>query len=34
MGYEDDHYLEEVAEEILESKTGVSVDFTPSSPEE
>ena len=33
MGVEDDHFLEELVEEIIEYQTGVDIDLTPVSPE-
>lgn len=32
--YEDDNFLEEVLEEVIEAKTGLDIDLTPYSPEE
>lgn len=33
LGLQDDNFGEELAEEIIEMKTGLDVDLTPSSPE-
>lgn len=33
FGIEDDNWIEETGEMILEAKTGIHADFTPSSPE-
>ena len=32
--YEDDNFLEEALEEVIEAKTGLEIDLTPYSPEE
>lgn len=34
LGIEDDNIIEESAEEVLKKNTGLSLDFTPGSPEE
>lgn len=33
MGVQDDNFVEEVAEALLENKTGIDVDFTPETEE-
>lgn len=33
LGLQDDNVAEELAEELIESKTGVDIDLTPASPE-
>lgn len=33
FGLSDDNFIEETGEFLLESRTGISADFTPSSPE-
>lgn len=33
LGIEDDNLAEEIAEEVIEAKTGADIDLTPSSPE-
>lgn len=33
FGLSDDNWIEETGEAILEAKTGIKTDFTPSSPE-
>ena len=33
LGFSDDNILEEIAEEAVRQKTGIYVDFTPSTPE-
>ena len=34
FGLKDDNVIEEIIEEVVESKTGIDIDFTPSSSEE
>ena len=33
LGLPDDNFAEEIAEEVIEAKTGMDIDLTPGSPE-